>query len=86
MRVRVGFREDLRVRDMMRVVRVAPGAGGALGVDFGYGGCGGWGSLGRVNFWDAYDVSICQIGMCKEGGRGPTRTGILVGKIFGSKT
>ncbi len=46
---RVGFREDFRVNDMVGVVRVAPGAGGALGVDFGYGGWGGWGSFGRVN-------------------------------------
>lgn len=55
--VRVGFREDLRVRDMVGVVRLAPGAGGALGVDFGYGGWGGWGSLGRENWRVAYDVS-----------------------------
>jgi hypothetical protein len=36
--VRAGFREDLRVKDIFGVVRVAPGAGGAFGVDLGYGG------------------------------------------------
>ena len=34
-RVRVGLREDLSVTDMVGVVRVAPGAGGADGVDLG---------------------------------------------------
>jgi hypothetical protein len=48
--VRAGFREDFRVKDMVGVVRVAPGGGGALGVDLGNGGCGGWGSLGSVNY------------------------------------
>jgi hypothetical protein len=40
-RARLGFREDLRVRDMVWWMRVAPGAGAAFGVDFGYGGWGG---------------------------------------------
>jgi hypothetical protein len=40
-RARVGFREDFRVREMVGWVRVAPGAGTAVGVDFGYGGWGG---------------------------------------------
>lgn len=39
--VTAGLREDFRVKDMVGVVRVAPGAGVALGVDLGYGGCGG---------------------------------------------
>jgi len=52
-RVRLGFREDFKVNDMVGWVRVAPGAGAAFGLDFGYGGWGGCGSLGTVNFWDA---------------------------------
>lgn len=49
-RVRAGFRDDLRFKLMVGAVDVEPGAGGALGVDFGYNGCGGCGSFGRVNF------------------------------------
>lgn len=34
-RARLGFREDLRVREMTGRVGVAPGGGGAVGVDLG---------------------------------------------------
>lgn len=34
-RVRAGLREDFRVREMVGSVGVAPGAGGAVGVDLG---------------------------------------------------
>lgn len=34
-RVKVGFREDFKVRETVGSVGVAPGAGGAVGVDFG---------------------------------------------------
>lgn len=43
-RLRDGLREDLSIRVILLVDvdwGVAPGGGGAVGVDFGYGGCGG---------------------------------------------
>ena len=83
--VKVGFREDFKMRAMSGCVGVAPGGGGAVGMDLGKGGCGGCGSFGRVNF--SHDMH-CQYVFADEAKRRTwlVRTGILVAKVLGSKT